>query len=241
MKFWNPETGDVLAISDAVNKYCSQRWCNNCVLKEPIGDPDKVCADWAEHHPREAARLMGYEVVEDDPGTVFLRSKHEIENGIESSISWIIDEWLKLRFGEKEANMDKPRICEVLGVGVNELFDIRDASSIDNPFYINAAGHLFDKHGKHRFEYIEGIINYSDRIIRKPRFTEQEVEDAKTIKRMFPEKQIRIMKSMDGRLSIMLESDSAEVEILSLHGSKMFPSLKRPDCELIDEIIGGAE
>ena len=57
---------------------------------------------------REAARLMGYEVVEDDPGTVFLRSKHEIENGVESSISWITDEWLKLRFGEKEANMDKP-------------------------------------------------------------------------------------------------------------------------------------
>ena len=64
------------------------------------------------NNPYEAARLMGYEVVEDDPGTVFLRSKHEIENGVESSISWITDEWLKLRFGEKEANMETP-ICPV--------------------------------------------------------------------------------------------------------------------------------
>ena len=64
------------------------------------------------NNPYEAARLMGYEVVEDDPGTVFLRSKHEIENGVKSSISWITDEWLKLRFGEKEANMETP-ICPV--------------------------------------------------------------------------------------------------------------------------------
>ena len=66
MKFRNPETGEVLSISDAVDHYCKQRWCDNCALREPVGDPDKVCADWAEYHPHEAARLMGYEVVEDD-------------------------------------------------------------------------------------------------------------------------------------------------------------------------------
>ena len=65
MKFYNPETGEVLSISDAVDKYCKQRWCDNCLLREPIGDPDKVCADWAETHPHEAARLMGYEVIDE--------------------------------------------------------------------------------------------------------------------------------------------------------------------------------
>lgn len=66
MKFRNPETGEVLSISDAVTHYCKQRWCDNCALSEPVGDPDKVCADWAEYHPHEAARLMGFEMVEDE-------------------------------------------------------------------------------------------------------------------------------------------------------------------------------
>lgn len=65
MKFRNPETGEVLSISDAVDHYCKQRWCDNCAFREPVGDPDKVCVDWAEAHPHEAARLMGFEVVED--------------------------------------------------------------------------------------------------------------------------------------------------------------------------------
>ena len=65
MKFRNPETVEVLSISDAVYKYCKQRWCDNCLLGEAIGDPDRVCADWAEAHPNEAARLMGYEVVDE--------------------------------------------------------------------------------------------------------------------------------------------------------------------------------
>lgn len=67
MKFRNPETGKVLSISDAVDHYCKQRWCDNCALREPVGGPDKVCADWAEYHPHESASLMGYEVVEDEP------------------------------------------------------------------------------------------------------------------------------------------------------------------------------
>lgn len=65
MKF-RSKTGEVLSISNAVDHYCKKRWCDNCALREPVGDPDKVCADWAEAHPHEAARLMGYEVVEDD-------------------------------------------------------------------------------------------------------------------------------------------------------------------------------
>lgn len=78
MKFHNPETGEVLSISDAVDKYCKQRWCDNCLLREPIGDPDKVCADWAETHPHEVARLMGYEVVEDE--TVLTKNDNKDES-----------------------------------------------------------------------------------------------------------------------------------------------------------------
>lgn len=88
MKFHNPETGEVLSISDTVDKYCKQRWCDNCLL----GDPDRVCADWAETHPHEAARLMGYEVVY-EPGD----DASPIED-VAKAFSEI----------GKEANMDKP-------------------------------------------------------------------------------------------------------------------------------------
>lgn len=97
-KFKNPATGEVLSISGAVDKYCKQRWCDNCLLREPIGDPDKVCADWAETHPHEAARLMGYEVVEDPKG-VETDPVNPIENDRVNSIE--IE-------AIKEANMDKP-------------------------------------------------------------------------------------------------------------------------------------
>ena len=81
MKFRNPETGEVLFISDAVTHYCKQRWCDNCALSEPVGDPDKVCADWAEYHPHEAARLMGFEVVEDETGdSMFYSQSLEVLN-----------------------------------------------------------------------------------------------------------------------------------------------------------------
>lgn len=68
MKFRNPETGEVLYISDAVDKYCEGRWCGvTCNLYYACGHTDKICEDWAENHPHEAARLMGYEVVEEEP------------------------------------------------------------------------------------------------------------------------------------------------------------------------------
>ena len=88
------KTGEVLSISNAVDHYCKKRWCDNCALREPVGDPDKVCADWAEAHPHEAARLMGYEVVED------------------TSTDTLTGQWNTLTENEdtltEEANMDKP-------------------------------------------------------------------------------------------------------------------------------------
>ena len=97
-KFKNPETGEVLSISDAVDKYCKQRWCDNCCLREPIGDPDKVCADWAEAHPHEAASLMGYEGVDE--------MRDEMREP-------------QLNAGKEEADMDKPLSSEA-PVATNE-------------------------------------------------------------------------------------------------------------------------
>ena len=79
--------------------------------------------------------------------------------------------------------MDKPRICEVLGFDVGEQFYIAD--SYCNPYHITPEGLIEDKDGDVQDCIALDLINYPDRIIRKPRWTQQEVEDAKNIKRMF--------------------------------------------------------
>lgn len=66
MKFRNPETGEVLFISEAVTAYCgrpNRGRCEDCYLYAPSGNQN--CQGWAANHPHEAARLMGYEVVEE--------------------------------------------------------------------------------------------------------------------------------------------------------------------------------
>ena len=66
MKFRNPETGEVLFISEAVTAYCgrpNRGRCEDCYLYAPSGNQN--CQGWAANHPHEAARLMGYDVVED--------------------------------------------------------------------------------------------------------------------------------------------------------------------------------
>ena len=72
MKFHDPETGEVVSIPVAVSRYCKTkgRWCCKCSLPGAMNQSEKPCEPWAEAHPHEAARLMGFEVVEDDTLTL---------------------------------------------------------------------------------------------------------------------------------------------------------------------------
>lgn len=71
MKFRNPETGEVYTnILSVLEYYCdSMKDCDYCVLREPVQryrGNKRPCHTYAVDNPHEAARLMGYEVVEDD-------------------------------------------------------------------------------------------------------------------------------------------------------------------------------
>lgn len=100
MKFRNPETGEVLFISEAVTAYCgrpNRGRCEDCYLYAPSGNQN--CQGWAANHPHEAARLMGYEVVEDEKeDSMFYSQSLDVLNPAKA-----IREAL-----EEEANMDKP-------------------------------------------------------------------------------------------------------------------------------------
>ena len=54
-----------MSIDEVQDDFCHEQMnCGCCPLYEPSGIHD--CLNWCKAHPHEAARLMGYEVVEDD-------------------------------------------------------------------------------------------------------------------------------------------------------------------------------
>ena len=118
--------------------------------------------------------------------------------------------------------MDKPRICEVLGVEVREVF------TADTPYgqfkrcVVDEEGQILNT-GINVLCY---IINHPDRIIRKPRWTEQEVEDAKTLKRLFGKYPIVEFGARHVFGGLRLNEDA-------------FPSIRPGETVTLDEIIGG--
>lgn len=136
--------------------------------------------------------------------------------------------------------MDKPRICEVLGVDVNQSFQFNDFP-FDEPktYFVGADGEIRNAHGGEvTSSELCYIINNPDRIIRKPRFTQQEAERAKAIKVLLPE--INAIK-YDGAWTQCLEIVDGtyfQREVITRH---LFPSVEKGQVYTFDEIIGGAQ
>lgn len=247
MKF-RSKTGKVLSISNAVYHYCKKRWCDNCALREPVGDPDKVCADWAETHPHEAARLMGYEVVEDEVynsptecpcstcdhgwgslSTEGIKSCHETCQELQA--------WKDSKH-KKEANMDKPLKDWTLG----ELKEYCGTAVYQCHKGICPFKNICDRITSENQGYhvVPGDWDLTDH----SRFTEQEVEDAKTIKRMFgADNFTHIHKDEDGWPKMMDgPGEDGNVGWCAIGMEEgMFPSLRPNETVTLDEIIGGAD
>ena len=227
MKF-RSKTGEVaLTIEQALAQFCdSKEDCDYCELREPVqqyAGTRKPCHEYVRANPYEAARLMGYEVVEDDCDQSQI-SCNQVAN----------------KSQKEEANMDKPRICEVLGVEPEEKFKIR--GNMLGRFRINKYGTFQieisnDCWGTSTLECLNILINHPENIIRKPRWTEQEVERAKAIKVLLPE--INAIK-YDGAWTQCLEIVDGtyfQREVITRH---LFPSVEKGHVYTLDEIIGGA-
>lgn len=105
MEFRNSDTGEVaLTIDQALERFCdSKKDCDYCELREPVQKYKGTrhpCHEYARANQHEAARLMGYEVVEDSK-VVEIDQVNHIENNRDNSIE--IE-------AIKEANMDKPLV-----------------------------------------------------------------------------------------------------------------------------------
>lgn len=131
--------------------------------------------------------------------------------------------------------MDKPRICEILGIEVEEVF------TADTPYgkfercVIGEDGQIFNA-GTNILCY---VINHPDRIIRKPRWTQQEVERAKAIRVIWPEaEEVRSRNGAQGEIEYRVCTGCAVLGVL--YGD-VFPTMERLKEYTLDEIIGGAE
>ena len=127
--------------------------------------------------------------------------------------------------------MDKPRICEVLGVEVGQNFKLKGA---DMGFYVDRDGIVKREEDDASIGLPEIclMINHPDRIIRKSRWMEQDIKDAKMIKSVF------------GKSGTIKRYDKATTEPYSTLtfnniyiNENMFPSIKEGQEYSLDEII----
>ena len=224
MKFRN-KAGEIINANSY--KFCGRfdGRCHECPLfnKFPklingIINGEK-CTEWALSHPHEAARLMGYEVVEEHMQTHEKTHADAIENA---------------RVQSEEANMDKPLKDWTLGEA-KEYCTSRNGNCADDC--------IFSKKG------IGMVCGIAPKPVwwtlpEKPRFTEQEVEDAKTIKRMFGADNFTHIRKDQFGLCEMMDGpgDDPNVGWCAIGMEEgMFPSLRPGETITIDEIIGGTE
>lgn len=224
MKFRN-KAGEIINANSY--KFCGRfdGRCHECPLfnKFPklingIINGEK-CTEWALSHPHEAARLMGYEVVEDDSCKNCTHYKGESICGLHDlNVEIDPDEKCVAWEKRKEANMDKPlkdwtleetqEYCDEHECGFCELFQRHDCLLHSSP----------DKWD----------------LSEKPRFTEQEVERAKAIKMIYPNaEKLELVPCV-----IRVYTDIGV--IAHLHAD-LFPSMKYGLICTLDEIIGGAQ
>ena len=143
--------------------------------------------------------------------------------------------------------MDKPRICKVLGVEVDEEFTYDFGANQVNrgAFKIGADGKRYYKTGDlwspcYNEDDLAVIINHPDRIIRKPRWTEQEVERAKAIKVLYPVVKTLAYVDIVGQTFYMYDDeDNYKGSLDNL--DETFPTLRSIRRATLDEIIGGAQ
>ena len=213
MEFRNSDTGEVaLTIDQALEQFCdSKQDCDYCELREPVQQYRGTrypCHQYVRANQQEAARLMGYEVVEETHGNAQKTHADAIENA---------------RVQLEEANMDKPLKEWTLG----ELKD-----------YCHRAPHdcigCKVKGDRNNCPFDGEPAKWT--LDEKPRFTGQEVEDAKYIRRIL--KADFVQRNIYGNGLIAMRSDNTVSVVIN---SEMFPSIPSGELYTLDEIIGGTE
>ena len=208
MRFRDPKTGEMCGLQGLLLAWIRFRMHHD--------------TDWAKENVEEVARLMGYEVVEDDGyftenerksyRDMLNRGGKPTGNNIEDLMG--------------EANMDKP--LKDWTAGEISAY-CKDHAAEDN---ICMSCELQKNIGCCPFECSPADWDLKD----NPRFTEQDVEDAKAVKRVF---------GRDGtvkRLNKAITDPYSNLTFDNMYiNESMFPCIFEGQSYTLDEIIGGAK
>ena len=207
-----------------VQEYCRKTECEDCIFDTDAPEVSRCPmagnpSAWSFiRNPRFTQQEME-DTIKTVPGHEPLTAEQQKD----------MAEFIDSKLAEKEeANMDKPRICEVLGVEVGEVF------TADTPYgqfkrcVVDEEGQILNT-GINVLCY---IINHPDRIIRKPHFIQQEVERAKNLLEVVGNGELKQVGDMttlrvDGKIIYLRKG--------------AFPSMKPEQAINLDEIIGGAQ
>ena len=234
MKFRNKETGEEFPYIQAARvSFCLYREnaamtaCYTCKLSSRNNGEHSGCVEFCEEHPREAARLMGYEVVENDSCKNCTHYKGESICGLHAlNVEINPDEKCIAWEKRKEANMDKPLKDWTLGELQEWCYQYRKAHT-DKP--CEQACPIYQR-GICRCEWV-----HEWDLDEKPRFTEQEVERAKAIKVIYPT--AYQLEEADPLIRVW----DKEGKLLAHVDVNLFLSFQSGQSYTLDEIIGGAE
>ena len=224
MKFRSKAGEIALTIEQALEQFCdSKQDCDYCELRELVqqyAGTKKPCHEYVRGNPTEATRLMGFEVVEDDPAVEIANEIQKMSNAAKESAK-IIQDYLNKG---KEANMDKPLKDWTLGE-VKAECEKHTAHCVGCPLWTDAAGCRLDTSCYRDNDPKEWDLS------EPPRWTEQDKEDAMMIKRLIPWAN-QVNRGMEGSLSL---------NPVTAIDRKLFPLLKPGESAMLDEIIGGGE
>ncbi len=225
MKFRNPETGEVYDdIYAARSPFCKENRCSTCVMPNLFREKElpsgvETCVGFCEKYPHEAARLMGYEVVEEmrDPQLNEGEMDKEMEKTHFSAI--------------KEDNMDKPLKDWTFSEVQEYCKKQRNTPELCSACKIQKfCDKYLGRKGESASPKYWGLSE-------PPRWTQQEVESAKIISVLFPE--ATHIERLRG--SKVLGITGAEDGWIADIESSLFPEIKSGQFVTLDEIIRGAE
>ena len=207
MKF-RSKTGEVFSV-----KELPMEWLRFFMFRD---------TEWVKVHPHEAARLMGYEVVEDDEPS---GNPGQLE---EACIMECPVCGKEFDIHLEEANMDKPLKDWTFSEVQEYCKKQRNTSERCSSCKIKK---FCDKYLGKKGE--SASPKYWD-LSEPSRWTEQEVERAKAIKLIYPNaEKLELIPCV-----IRVYTDIGAIAYLH---ADLFPSMKNGQISTLDEIIGGAQ